>query len=156
MKRIPMRIRMIMINQDLKATYDFLLSPKRIADEIWRKDIRRRELRACLLPIGIAYNKDKVQTTQEDQMAEVIAEIADLDQQIEMLQRQRARKIQQIGRILDQLEDDREKAILEAYYTGQMSMADIAEHMHYSLQHTYALRQRGAENIRKIRMPYML
>ena len=141
---------------DLRETYDFLLSPRRIADEIWRKDIRRKELRACLLPAAITYDKDRVQTTPEDQMAEVMAEIADLDLQIEILQRQRARKIQQIGRALDMLEDCREKAILEAYYTGQLSMAEIADHMHYSIQHTYSLRLRGVENIRKIRMKTVL
>ena len=54
---------------DLRETYDFLLSPRRIADEIWRKDIRRKELRACLLPAAITYDKDRVQTTPEDRIA---------------------------------------------------------------------------------------
>lgn len=138
--------------KDLKETYDFLLSPRRIADEIWRKDIRRRELKACLLPAGIAYDKDRVQVTPTDTMADTMAEVADLDAEIEILQRRRARQISMIGRALDQLEDGRERTILEAYYTGQMSMAEIAGYMHYSPQHTYSLRQRGVENIRKIRM----
>ena len=141
---------------DLRETYDFLLSPRRIADEIWRKDIRRKELRACLLPAAITYDKDRVQTSPEDQMAEVMAEIADLDTQIEALHRDRARQIRRIGHALDLLEDSRERAILEAYYTGQKSMNEIADYMHYSLQHTYALRQRGAENIRKIRIKAVL
>ena len=141
---------------DLKETYEFLLSPRRIADEIWRKDIRRQELRACLLPAAITYDKDRVQVTPEDHMADTMAEVADLDAEIEILQRRRARQIRLISRALDQLEDGREKAILEAYYIGRKSMNEIAEHMSYSLQHTYRLKRDGVENMRKMRNAYVI
>ena len=141
---------------DLKETYEFLLSPRRLADEIWRKDIRRQELRACLLPAAITYDKDRVQVTPEDHMAETMAEVADLDAEIEILQRRRARQIRLISKALDQLEDGREKAILEAYYIGRKSMNEIAEHMSYSLQHTYRLKRDGVENMRKMRNTYVV
>jgi len=141
---------------DLKETYDFLLSPRRLADEIWRKDIRRQELRACLLPSAITYDKDRVQTTPDDVMADTMADVADLDAEIEILQRQRARQIRRIGKALDMLEDSREKAILEAYYIGQKSMVEISERMSYSLQHTYRLKRDGVEKIRKMRNTSML
>ena len=141
---------------DLKETYEFLLSPRRLADEIWRKDIRRQELRACLLPAAITYDKDRVQVTPEDHMAETMAEVADLDAEIEILQRRRARQIRLISKALDQLEDGREKAILEAYYIGRKSMNEIAEYMSYSLQHTYRLKRDGVENMRKMRNAYVI
>ena len=141
---------------DLWETYDFLLSPRRIADEIWRKDIRRQELRACLFPAGIAYNKDRVQTNQQDQMAEIMAEVAELDKEIESLQGQRAILIRRIGRAIDQLGDSRERVVLDAYYIGQMSMTEIAEYMHYSLQHIYRLRDSGVKNMRKMLKGSML
>ena len=141
---------------DLKETYEFLLSPRRLADEIWRKDIRRQELRACLLPAAITYDKDRVQVTPEDHMAETMAEVADLDAEIEILRRRRARQIRLISGALDQLEDGREKAILEAYYIGRKSMNEIAEHMSYSLQHTYRLKRDGVEKMRKMRKAYVL
>lgn len=141
---------------DLKETYDFLLSPRRIADEIWRKDIRRQELRACLLPAAITYDKDRVQMTPEDHMAETMAEVADLDAEIEILRRRRARQIHLISGALDQLEDGREKAILEAYYIGRKSMNEIAEHMSYSLQHAYRLKKDGVEKMRKMRKAYVV
>lgn len=141
---------------DLKETYEFLLSPRRLADEIWRKDIRRQELRACLLPAAITYDKDRVQVTPEDHMAETMAEVADLDAEIEILQKRRARQIRLISKALDQLEDGREKAILEAYYIGRKSMNEIAEHMSYSLQHTYRLKRDGVENMRKMRNAYVI
>lgn len=141
---------------DLKETYEFLLSPRRLADEIWRKDIRRQELRACLLPAATTYDKDRVQVTPEDHMAETMAEVADLDAEIEILQRRRARQIRLISEALDQLEDGREKAILEAYYIGRKSMNEIAEHMSYSLQHTYRMKRDGVENMRKMRNAYVI
>lgn len=141
---------------NLKETYEFLLSPRRLADEIWRKDIRRQALRACLLPAAITYDKDRVQVTPEDHMAETMAEVADLDAEIEILQRRRARQIRLISKALDQLEDGREKAILEAYYIGRKSMNEIAEHMSYSLQHTYRLKRDGVENMRKMRNAYVI
>ena len=141
---------------DLKETYEFLLSPRRLADEIWRKDIRRQELRACLLPAAVTYDKDRVQTTPDDVMADTMADVADLDAEIEILQRRRARQISLISRALDQLEDGREKAILEAYYIGRKSMNEIAEHMSYSLQHTYRLKRDGVENMRKMRNTYVV
>lgn len=135
---------------ELQEAYDFLLSPRRLADEIWRKDIRRRELMACLLPVGIVYDRDKVQVTPDDTMADTMAEVADLDAQIKDLQRQKARQIRLISGALDRLEDSRERTILEAYYVGRKSMAEIAEYLHYSPQHAYRLKKEGVENVRRM------
>lgn len=135
---------------DLKAAYDVLLSPRRISDEIWRKDLRRQELTACLLPIGIVYDKDRVRTSPEDSVARVMAEVADLDRQIEDLQHRRASRILEVSQLIDKIDDPREVTILDAYYLGQRSMTEIAEHLHYSLQHVYRLRSSGVEKMRKM------
>lgn len=128
---------------ELQDTYDFLLSPRRISDEIWRKDLRRQELRSCLLPSGIAYDGDRVQTSPEDSMARIMAEVDELDQQIDALQRSRALEILRISRVIDRLEDPREATVLDAYYLGRRSMQEIAEHLHYSERHVYRLRSEG-------------
>jgi DNA-directed RNA polymerase specialized sigma24 family protein len=138
---------------ELQETYDFLLGPRRISDEIWRKDLRRQELRACLLPIGITYDKDPVQTSPEDSVAGVMAEVADLDQQIEELQHRKAQSIMEISRILDNLDDPREATVLDAYYLGYRSMQQIADHMHYSLRHVYRIRNAGVANMSNMSQP---
>ena len=120
---------------ELQETYDFLLGPRRISDEIWRKDLRRQELKSCLLPAGIAYDKDRVQTSPEDSMARVMAEVDELDGQIDALQRARALEILRISRVIDQMDDPREATVLDAYYLGRKSMREIAEHLHYSERH---------------------
>ena len=112
---------------EIQDTYDFLLGPRRIADAIWRKDLRRQELRSCLLPSGIAYDGDRVQTSPEDSMARVMAEVDELDQQIDTLRRFMAMEILRISRAIDRLDDPREATVLDAFYLGRKSMQEIAE-----------------------------
>ena len=128
---------------ELQNTYDFLLGPRRIADAIWRKDLRRQELRSCLLPSGITYDRDRVQTSPEDSMARIMAEVDELDQQIDILRRSMAMEILRISRVIDQMDDPREATVLDAYYLGRRSMQEIAEHLHYSERHVYRLRSEG-------------
>ena len=128
---------------EIQDTYDFLLGPRRISDEIWRKDLRRQELKSCLLPSGIAYDGDRVQTSPEDSMARVMAEVDELDQQIDTLRRSMAMEILRISRVIDQMDDPREATVLDAYYLGRRSMQEIAEHLHYSTRHVYRLRDDG-------------
>lgn len=128
---------------EYQETYDFLLGPRRIADAIWRKDLRRQELRSCLLPSGITYDKDPVQTSPEDSMARIMAEVDELDQQIDTLRRSMAMEILRISRVIDRLEDPREATVLDAYYLGRKSMQEIADHLHYSTRHVYRLRDDG-------------
>ena len=128
---------------ELQDTYDFLLGPRRISDAIWRKDLRRPELRSCLLPSGISYDKDPVQTSPEDSMARIMAEVDELDQQIDILRRSMAMEILRISRVIDQMDDPREITILDAYYLGRKSMQEIADHLHYSTRHVYRLRDDG-------------
>lgn len=127
----------------LQETYDFLLGPRRISDEIWRKDLRRQELRSCLLPSGITYDKDPVQTSPEDSMSRIMAEVDELDQQIDTLRRSMATEILRISRVIDQMDDPREATVLDAYYLGRKSMQEIADHLHYSTRHVYRLRDDG-------------
>ena len=141
---------------ELQETYDFLLGPRRITDEIWRKDLRRQELRSCLLPSGITYDKDKVQTSPEDSMARIMAEVDELEGQIDALQRSRAFEILRISRVIDQMEDPREATVLDAYYLGRKSMQEIADHLHYSERHVYRLRSEGVAKMSQMSVGNMI
>lgn len=140
----------------LQETYDFLLGPRRISDEIWRKDLRRQELRSCLLPSGITYDKDPVQTSPEDSMARIMAEVDELDQQIDTLRRSMATEILRISRVIDQMDDPREATVLDAYYLGRKSMQEIADHLHYSTRHVYRLRDDGVAKMSQMSIGSMI
>lgn len=139
-----------------QETYDFLLGPRRIADAIWRKDLRRRELRSCLLPSGITYDKDPVQTSPEDSMVRIMAEVDELDQQIDTLRRSMAAEILRISRVIDQMDDPREATVLDAYYLGRKSMQEIADHLHYSTRHVYRLRDDGVAKMSQMSIESMI
>ena len=50
----------------LDETYDFLMQIRRKEIIIRRKETQRDELRACLLPGAIRYDRDRVQSTPTD------------------------------------------------------------------------------------------
>lgn len=131
--------------------YDHLLRPRRLSDDIYRLGLRRAELSASLLPAAVTYDTDRVQVTPDDRVASIMAEVADIDARIEELKREKAETIMQISQEIDQLEDSRERVVLDAYYMGHQSMTEISEYLHYSLPHTYRLRDSGIENMRKMR-----
>ena len=54
----------------LDETYDFLMQIRRKEIIIRRKETQRDELRACLLPGAIRYDRDRVQSTPTDKMAD--------------------------------------------------------------------------------------
>lgn len=131
--------------------YDRLLLPRRLADDIHRLNLRREEMITSLLPKAITYDKDRVQTTPEDRVAIVMAEVDELDRKIEALKYRRFEAIREIAQDIDLLEDSRERAIIDAYYLTGEPMEKIAEYLNYSLSHVYRLRDSGVEKMGKMR-----
>lgn len=122
---------------------NFLYQVRTIDRTIWRLQLRRDELQSCLLPGAVRYDKDKVQTSPMDKLADIAAAVADLDEKISYLQRSKAAAILETSEAIERLADEREKVILTAFYIGKRSMEEIADKMGYSIQHTYRLRRAG-------------
>lgn len=130
-----------------------LLKVRRLSYEIWRKELRLEEIRSTLLPKAITYDGDRVQTSPEDRMSEVMAKVVDLDAQVKKLRALKARAIITLGDDIDRVDDERCRAVLDAYYIGGQRMAAIADGLGYSIQHTYRLRKLGVEKMRRMRKP---
>ena len=130
---------------ELQDTYDFLLGPRRIADAIWRKDLRRQELRSCLLPSGIAYDGDRVQTSPEDRMADVLAKVAEIDAEIEQLRREKAKAVMRVSEMIEALEDEGQRQLMSALYIARMSMTEAAAYVSYSRRQAYRIRREAIE-----------
>ena len=64
---------------DLQATYDYLMRIRKTEYAIKRKQLRCKELRSCLLPGGIRYDLDKVQTSPRDKLPEIMAKVDELE-----------------------------------------------------------------------------
>ena len=124
----------------LDETYDFLMQIRRKGIIIRRKETQRDELRACLLPGAIRYDRDRVQSTPTDKMADVIARVDELDREIEQLRREKATLVIEISDAIEKLEDDNEKTVL----------TELADAINYSVRRAYHFRKMGVTHLGEV------
>lgn len=129
---------------DLQETYDYLTRIRKTEYAIKRKQLQREELKSCLLPNGIQYDLDKVQTSPKDKVSEIMARVDELDRQIEELMQKKALLVIEIGEAIEQLPDGNEKTVLTGFYIGRMPMEKVAALIDYSLRRAYYFRKQGA------------
>lgn len=126
---------------ELNATYDFLMQVRRKEIVIRRKEALRNELIARLGPRGARFDQNGVKHSGGNMMEEVMARVADLDTEIERLKLEKALSIIEISDAIEQLDDDKEKAVLTAFYIKAVSMDVVAGIVCYSVRHAYLLRK---------------
>lgn len=118
-----------------------------------RKELKLRrhieELRYSLLPSGIRYDKDKIQTSPMDQMLEALSEI-------DHYERERLKVVETlidirsiIARKLIIL-PQKEYFVLNEYYLRLRSIKNIADDMECSVQYVYRLRNNGLSMLCKL------
>ena len=131
-------------------TYNYL---SRIRQQEWtilRLTLQHDELQSCLLPSGIRYDKDVVQTSPEDKLSAIAGAVIELEGRIQQLKHQKARLIMEVTAAIDQLPDDKESAVLTAYYVKRMTMEGVAEAIGNSTQHAYRIRKRAVSHLTAI------
>ena len=135
---------------DLHETYDFLMQIRRKEIIIRRKETQRDELRACLLPGAVRYDRDKVQSTPTDKMSDVMARVDELDREIEQLRREKATLVIEISDAIEKLEDDNEKTVLTEFYIARAPMTQAADAINYSVRRAYDFRKRGVIHLGEV------
>lgn len=135
---------------DLNETYDFLMQIRRKEIIIRRKETQRDELRACLLPGAVRYDRDKVQSTPTDKMSDVMARVDELDREIEQLRREKATLVIEISDAIEKLEDDNEKTVLTVFYIARAPMTQAADAINYSVRRAYDFRKRGVTHLGEV------
>lgn len=135
---------------ELNETYDFLMQIRRKEIIIRRKETQRDELRACLLPGAIRYDREKVQSTPTDKMADVIARVDELDREIEQLRREKASLVIVISDAIEKLEDENEKTVLTEFYIARAPMTQAAYAINYSIRRAYDFRKRGVIHLGEV------
>lgn len=134
----------------LNETYDFLMQIRRKEIVIRRKESQRDELIACLLPGGVRYDRDKIQTTPKDTMTDVMARVVDLDTEIEALRHEKAQLIIQVSDAIEKLTDDNEKTVLTEFYIARAPMNKVAEAINYSVRRAYDFRKAGVTHLGEV------
>ena len=135
---------------ELNETYDFLMQIRRKEIIIRRKETQRDELRACLLPGAVRYDRDKVQSTSTDKMSDVMARVDELDREIEQLRREKASLVIEISDAIEKLEDDNEKTVLTEFYIARAPMTQAADAINYSVRRAYDFRKRGVIHLGEV------
>lgn len=134
----------------ITETYNYLLRVREQEWTIWRLTLQHDELQSCLLPAAIRYDKDVVQTSPEDKLSAIASAVIELEGRIQQLQHQKARLLMEINAAIDKLPDDKESAVLTAYYIKRMTMESVAEKIGHSVQHAYRIRKRGVVHLSEI------
>ncbi len=137
------------IQMTIKEAYDFLYSVQHIENQIKICKTKQEALRLCLLPQGIRYDLDKIQTTPTDRMSDIEADIADLSAEIARLNDEKYEQIKRISVAISALDDDVEQVVLNTYYIGRLPMKKVADTVHYSIRGAYKIKRRAVQHLAK-------
>ena len=111
-----------------------------------------RTAKAGLLPSGIAYDKDKVQTSPDDTMSKVMARALDMQKELEtsiaVLQERQIKAEQYIQTLVD----SGEREVMRYYYLDTedgkpLSWEQVAIRMNYYKRHVLRLHRQAISNL---------
>ena len=127
--------------------YEFLARPRRIKSQIRKKETELYGLRMSVLPGGIDYSQDKVQTSPlSDQIAKYAVRIDSIMHDIERLQDEYAEAIENIMLACQSLEDI-EGDIISMRWVGGMDFGSISEEVNLSERQMFRKYHDGLEKM---------
>ena len=127
----------------------FLYSVRDEQKEIEELTDRIYEMRMSLLPSGIRYDTDKVQTSPEDKLSECEAKIADYSTMLGQKKEALIQRRHRAQEMIDLLEDSRERQVLDIYFLSvkRLSMEDVSALIGYSRKQTYRIYKSALQNL---------
>lgn len=132
-----------------RQAYEFLNSVRVLHWRWLRLKAKHDELESCLLPGAIRYDRDKVQTSPEDPLAKIVAEINELEEEMIQLQITKAQRIKEITKAIHSIPSDEERTALTMRFINRKPVSEIAEAMGYAEPTIYKFMNQGAEYIAK-------
>ena len=134
-----------------KQAYIFLNSARVLHWEWLRLKAKHDELESCLLPAAIRYDKDKVQTSPDDTISKIVAEISELETQMNEVLLAKAKRIEEIDKAIHSIQSDEQRTVLTMRFINRIPVSEIAESMGYAESTIYKFMNQGAEQIKSIR-----
>lgn len=128
-----------------KQAYVFLNSSRVLQWQWLRLKARHDELKSCLLPAAIRYDKEKVQTMPEDKFTEIMASIMDLEKQMNELQIERVERIKLITDTILEIPNEEAKTALTMRFISRTPVSEIAKEMGYAEPSIYKFLNQGAD-----------
>lgn len=102
----------------------------------------KESLYYSLLPTGIDYDKDKVQTSPEDPMLKVMSKVDEIQREIDSYVDLIPEATERVMELLNIIECTDYKCIMIKWYIGGMKASDIADQMGYTEDGIYKVRRR--------------
>lgn len=130
-----------------KETYVFLGEIRSLRRQARRLREQIENLKYSLLPSGIVYDKDKIQTTPECQIVNVYAKIDEAERKLKATLKaieERRMLILRDTRLLP----PKERAVLICYYVDCLTICTISNALGVTERHVYRLRENGVSMLR--------
>lgn len=135
--------------QSLSAD-EYLKQYGKVLDLIKRKQAEAEAIIEALELVGINYERDKVQTSLSDRMANVFAK-ADLMYKAIEKDIERLLDIhKEICEVIEKVSDNRLRRVLTLRYINLMSWEDVADTMYLSRSRIHYLKREALQEVEKI------
>lgn len=107
------------------------------------------ELKMSLLPGAIRYDKDKVQTSPDDQMSVVMEKVDDYERKLKHRLLSLLDKQSQASELIMELDDSLQRQVLQLYYLDKdrLYWDDIATMMGYTKRRLYQIHGEAIEKL---------
>ena len=115
--------------------------------EIRILDSKIQELETNLMPNGIRYDLDKIQSSPSDQMSKIMSTIVDLKKEREKLVDKLAESVISVSMLIDQLDNPMERVVMTYRWVQSMKIEDIAEKMDKSVRWVNYLQASGIKKL---------
>lgn len=132
-----------------KEAYTFLNSARVLHWRYLRLKSKHDELERCLYPAGIRYDRDKVQTSPDDAISKIVAEINALEIEMEQVKQSRSEQIIKIDKAIKSLDSEVHETVLIRRFIGRKPVSEIAREMGYAESTIYKFMDEGADRILK-------
>lgn len=132
-------------------TREFLRRPMRLASLIQLKQSQLKELYYMLLPSGIRYDQDKVISTPEEKLAEIVAKMDEIEREIIELYRKKLTADQEVVDLIATLKKPDHINIMQMRYIERMSYKEIADATGFTEENVYKIHQSAGDKLDEIR-----
>lgn len=134
---------------------DFFRQIRREQSEISHLSRMIRQEEMLLLPKGISYDKDKVQTTPEDKFSEACAKISEMQQELEHSIFNLKIKQAKAETMIRQLDDPDEREVMRYYYMTTddgrpLNWQQVAIRMNYYQRHVFRIHGNALIHLEKL------
>lgn len=122
--------------------YQRLTEARDIKEKIQEQNARKESLMYGLIPSGVAYDKDRVQTTPDDALSRTMAAVSEIDSYIKELDAKYQEAYARVMDLLDNITSTEYKCIMIKWYIGNKRVSTIAKEMRYSEDGVYKIHRR--------------